>query len=123
MMRKKSFYTAAIAAVFLGAAAFAGNTPLVVVRFNQPRVYFDQQLYSAVSQAVEVKPEVMFDIISRAPTTGNAEQDAQWQATASHNTQAVVAAMQRMGVPMERMHITGQATPGLRYDETHIFVR
>lgn len=97
--------------------------PLLVVRFNQSRVYYDQQLYSAISQAVAVKPDVMFDIVSNAPLTGDASRDSDWVATASRNTQAVVATMQSIGVPMERMRITGQAKAGLRYDETHIYVR
>lgn len=122
MTIKKHVIMGAALAVMAG-AAFAGTTPLVVVRFNQSRVYYDQQLYSAVSQAVAVKPDVMFDIVSHAPVTGDATRDAQWQATASHNTQAVVGSLQRMGVPMERMNVTGMAEPGLRYDETHVFVR
>lgn len=97
--------------------------PLVVIRFNQARVYYDQQLYSAISQAVAAKPDVMFDVVSNAPTTGNQTIDAQWVATASRNTQAVVASMQKLGVPLSRMRITGQTQPDLRFDETQIFVR
>ncbi len=97
--------------------------PLVVVRFNQPRVYFDKQLYGAVSQAVAAKPDVMFDVVSSAPSTGNPRVDENWIKTASRNTQAVVAMMQNIGVPMERMHISGQAEAGLKFDETRIYVR
>ncbi len=110
------------AAPFVQVSA-ASSVPLVVIRFNQPHVHYDQQLYSAVAQSVAVKPEVMFDIVSNAPLTGDASRDAQWVNTASRNTQAVVAAMKGMGVPMERMHISGQAKAGLRYDETHVYVR
>ena len=96
--------------------------PLVVIRFNQPHVYFDQQLYSAISQAVALKPGLMFDVVANAPATGNPSMDTQWIATASRNTQAVVASMQSMGVPLERMHVTGQTQPGLKWDETQVFV-
>lgn len=94
-----------------------------MIRFNQPRIYFDQQLYSAVEKAVAVKPDVMFDVVSNAPVTGDAVRDQQWIATASRNTQAVVAALQKIGVPAERLRVTGQIKSGLRYDETHIFAR
>ena len=97
--------------------------PLVVVRFNQPRVYFDKQLYSAISQAVAAKPDVMFDVVSYAPSTGNMRVDENWIRTASRNTQAVVRTMQTIGVPMERMSITGHAEAGLKFDETRIYVR
>jgi hypothetical protein len=108
----------------LYAQAFVDEVqPLMVIRFNQPRVYYDQQLYSAVSQAVAVKSDVMFDVVSNAPLTGNPQMDAQWVNTASRNTQAVIATLKSIGVPMERMHITGKAEAGLRFDETRIYVR
>lgn len=129
--RPISLLTAAaiLAATALGAPAAraegeaGGIAPLMVVRFNQSRVYYDQQLYSAISQAVTVKPDVMFDVVSNAPLTGDSSRDSDWVTTASRNTQSVVATMQSIGVPMERMRITGQAKPGIRYDETHIYVR
>lgn len=103
------------------AHAQSGIPPLVVVRFNQARVYYDQQLFSAVSQAVAVKPDVTFEIVSNAPSTGDSSRDDQWIVTASRNTQAVVATMKSIGVPMERMRVSGQVTPGIQYDETRIY--
>lgn len=103
--------------------ATAGQSPpLVTIRFNQPRVYFDQQLYSAVSKAVAVKPDVTFDLVSLAPATGNAQTDKQWQAVAGHNTRAVIAVMNNIGVPADRIIVTGRSQSGLRYDETQVFI-
>lgn len=134
MHRISRFLSTALALATLGFSAFsplpaaaqvidATVRPLVVIRFNQPRVYFDQQLYGALSQAVAIKPEVMFEVVSFAPTTGQNDRDAQWQQAASQHTQAVVASMQSMGIPLERIRVTGQLQTGLRYDETHVFVR
>ena len=103
-------------------AAVDASSALVVVRFNQPRVYFDQQLYSAISKAVAIKPDVMFEVVSYAPATGNPEADQRWQAIAGRNTKAVITAMTTMGVPMERISVTGESQAGLHYDETHVFV-
>ena len=115
--------TITLVALLAASHAVADPAALVVIRFNQPRIYFDQQLYSAVEKAVAVKPDVMFDVVSNAPVTGDALRDQQWITTASRNTQAVVAALQKIGVPAERLRVTGQTKSGLRYDETHIFVR
>ena len=104
-------------------SAAEASKPLVIIRFNQGRVYYDKQLFAAVSKAVAIKPEVIFNIISYAPVTGDPETDAKWQATASRDTQAVIASMQNMGIPMSRIQVTGQQDPSLKYDETHIFVR
>ena len=97
--------------------------PLVTIRFNQPRVYFDKQLYAAVSQAVAIKPDVTFDVVSLAPATGNPQIDAQWQQVASHNTQAVLAVMRNIGVPLGQIRVTGRSQAGLVHDETQLFVQ
>ncbi len=127
MNRTSRFISRALVALTLAfplvtPAAVDAGQPLVIVRFNQPRVYFDQQLYSAISKAVAVKPGVMFDVVSYAPTTGDSSNDQKWQAIAGHNTKAVITAMTGMGVPMERINVTGESQAGLKYDETHVFV-
>lgn len=127
-MRQSLRYFSAVIAGFLliwpmAGTAESGTTPaLVTIRFNQPRVYFDQQLYSAIAKAVAIKPEVMFDVVSLAPATGNATTDKQWQAVAGHNTRAVITVMNNIGVPADRITVKGQSQAGLRYDETQVFV-
>lgn len=130
-MMKSNRFRSVIAGLLVAGAAVSthaeggpsGPAPLLTVRFNQARVYYDQQLYSAISQAVAVKPEVTFDVVSYAPSTGNSSADEKWIIQASRNTQSVVAAMQRIGVPMERITVTGQTNADLRFDETRIYVK
>ena len=120
MVMKKIFVSMAI---LLAATAVQAAEPLVIIRFNQNRVYYDQQLYKAISQAVAIKPEVMIDVVSYAPETNNPTIDRQWQAAASQHTQQVVATLNSMGVPSSRISVSGQTMAGIRYDETHVFVR
>jgi hypothetical protein len=121
------FFALALALVLVlpmrGMAQAPSAKPLVTIRFNQPRVYFDKQLYAAVSQAVAIKPDVTFDVVSLAPATGNPQIDVQWQQVASHNTQAVLAVMRNIGVPLSRVRVTGRSQAGLAHDETQLFVR
>lgn len=112
----------ALALIFAATAAQAAE-PLVIIRFNQSRVYYDQQLYKAISQAVAIKPEVMIDIVSYAPETNDPTIDRQWQQAASQHTQQVVATLNSIGVPTSRITVSGQSMAGIRYDETHVFVR
>lgn len=107
----------------LAAGAAQASEPLVIIRFNQPNVYYDQQLYKAIAQAVAIKPEVMIDVVSYAPQTNDTRTDAQWQQAASVHTQQVVASLQGMGVPMSRISVSGQRMAGIRSDETHVLVR
>ncbi|MBN8542846.1 MAG: hypothetical protein J0M34_01120 [Alphaproteobacteria bacterium] len=126
MVLTKSRFFVAMALAFtlmVAAHAQAQSKPLVVIRFNQPRIYFEQQLYTAVSRAVGVKPTVMFDLVSYVPTTGQEKLDAQWQATARHNTQAILKSMTEMGVPSSRISTRAQPVRGGEYDEIHLFVR
>lgn len=104
-------------------SAQAAIEPLVVIRFNQPNVYYAQQLHGAISKAVEAKSAVVFELVSYAPVTGIGENDAKWQSIAGRHTKAVVAAMMEMGVPAERISVRGESRNGIQYDETHLFVR
>lgn len=113
-------------ALSLVAAAYAANAAdkaLVIIRFNQPRIYFEQQLYGAISKAIAAKPAVKFDLVSYVPASGDKELDAKWQATARHNTQAVLKSMMEMGVPSSRITTRHAALRGGEYDELHLFVR
>lgn len=120
LLRVKLFAVLAFGGI---SPALAADEPaLVTIRFNQSRVYYEQQLYSAVSKAVSVKPDVMFEVVSYAPSTGDEDLDQKWQKIAGHNTRAVINSMSGMGVPMERITVSGQAMPGIKYDETRVFV-
>lgn len=110
-------------ALLLAATVAHAAEPLVIIRFNQSRVYYDQQLYKAISQAVAIKPDVMIDVVSYAPETNNTTIDRQWQTAASQHTQQVVATLNSIGVPSSRISVSGQSMAGIRYDETHVFVR
>jgi hypothetical protein len=116
--------TLVVSATFPATSAIAteGAQPLVTIRFNQPQVYFDKQLYGAIAKALAIKPDVLFDVVSFAPEGANAEATKKWQAVAGRNTRSVIEAMKGMGVPMDRISVTGQSQAGLRYDETQVFV-
>ncbi len=101
-------------------AAFAQNAPFMIIRFNQQRMYYEQPLYNAVSKAVSLKPEVMFDVVAIVPQTGNGSQDAAWQERSNANVARVVASLNAMGVPRSRLNISAQKQNGPRFDEVHI---
>ena len=99
------------------------GTPLVVIRFNQPNVYYERPLYTAVSRAVSVKPGVMFDVVSYVPQTGNREMDIQMLRMADAHVKQVTDSFRGMGVPGGRITVATEPTRGIDYDELHIFVR
>lgn len=114
------------AAILAGAAhaqtASYVDTPLMVVRFNQDRVYYQQPLYNAVSRALEAKPSVMFNIISLVPDAGHARANEKLSADAHRSTGRFVADMVKMGVPQSRIRVSYQPGPGITANEVHLFV-
>lgn len=127
MIRVRCIY--AITAFFValtlcfGASAQAQMDPLVIIRFNQPRIYYEKQLYRAVAKAVGMKPSVVFDLVSYVPTVADPKRNAGWQITARQNVQSVMNSLSRMGVPPSRVSYRAVAAPEAEYDEVHVFVR
>lgn len=122
---KKLVLSVILLVAALDSAAFAQShldTPLMVVRFNQARVYYQQPLFNAVSKAVEAKQGVVFTVVAVAPQTGNAQQDGQLSAQTRQYTGAVVADMVKMGIPQNRIRVQHQTNPGVASPEVHLFV-
>ena len=107
----------------LAAAIAANETPLVVIRFNQSRVYFEQPLFTAVSRAVEVKPNVRFNLVSFVPATGDARRDQAMQQQASRNVSRVAQVIREIGIPETNIHVSREWAQGITHDEVHIFVQ
>jgi hypothetical protein len=105
------------------ASAQARADALVIIRFNQPRVYYEKPLYGAVTKAVAAKPGVMFDLVSYVPLVADPKHNAGWQATSRQNAQAVMDSLRRMGVPASRISYRAVPVRDATYDEVHLFVR
>ena len=126
----KHLLRVAVCAVMVSAASVPAvwaqashlDTPLMVVRFNQDRVYYQQPLYNAVARALEAKPGVMFNIITLIPQTGNERLDKKATVEAQTNTNTLVADMVKMGVPQNRMRVSYQNGSNIESGELHLFV-
>lgn len=90
-----------------------GRTPLMVVRFTKGDVYYAQQLYNAVSKAVQIKPEVMFDVVALAPQGVSAEK------VAGH----MVKNLNSIGVPTGRINVQARGNQAVTYPEVRLYVR
>lgn len=126
----KHLLRAAICVAVVASAPIAGacaqshlDTPLLVLRFNQERIYYQQPLYTAISRAVQAKPGVMFNIITLIPQTGDARDNQQSTVAAQTNTNMVVRDMVKMGVPQSRIRVSYQNGSNLDSSEMHLFVQ
>lgn len=99
------------------------HKPLMIIRFNQQRVFYQKPLYNALSRAIQAEPAVRFELVSYVPQTADGDLNEQWMRAAGAHTQEVVRQMQQMGVPQAQIGVSSEMDPALQYDELHIFIR
>jgi hypothetical protein len=107
-------------------AVLSGSTerrPLVVIRFRQPNVAYEDALYRAVKTALERRPSASFDLVAVAPVaTTPAQVDANGRA-AKRYAENVLRSLTGMGVPAERVSLSATTSAGVKNDEVQIYVR
>jgi hypothetical protein len=97
--------------------------PLVVIRFRQPQVAYEDALYGAVKRALERRPSASFDLVAVAPVaTTPAQVDANGRA-AKRYAATVLHSLTEMGVPAERVSLSSTTSASVKNDEVQIYVR
>ncbi len=114
----------AAAAPARAAAPAAAARPLVVIRFDRPNPAFEQSLYSAASRAIEVRPQVTFEIVGVAATGGEQTgREAIATAQARREAEQVMRALIEMGVPPQRIRLSSRGDATLPANEVHVLAR
>ncbi len=103
-----------------GASLVGQRQPLVIIRFDRPNVDYEAILYSAVSQALERRPNAGFDLVAVAPASGNPTTNAQ---RSRHYAEQVLRSLTNMGLPADRVSISATASGQVGVDEVHLYVR
>ena len=120
-------YAPAVAAVAPDNAeigsSLAERRPLVVIRFDRDNVEFKQALYSAISAALERRPQSTFDLIAVAPNQGSPADVALAANTAKRHAHTVLQALTEMGLPNSRVTLSSTTSPGVQTNEIRIYVR
>jgi hypothetical protein len=99
-----------------------GRVPLVVIRFDRADVPYQQALYNAVSQALQRKPNAVFDVVAVA-AGGTQAQSASNQNQARRNADRVLRSLADMGLPASRVNVTAGSNAQAATNEVHVFVR
>ncbi len=98
------------------------SKPLLVIRFNQKRVYFDRALRQAITGAERAKPGVAYAVTSYAPSGERSAQSERFAAEASEHLRDVVTAMKGLGVEPGRIQSSVEAAQDADSVEVHIYV-
>jgi hypothetical protein len=101
----------------------ADRRPLVVIRFDRPNVSYEPALYTAVSRALERKPNAEFDLVAVAPGSGSPAQTALGSTTAKRNADAVMRSLTSLGLPLDRVNLSSMTSPAAQSNEVHLYVR
>ncbi len=104
-------------------AAAPAVRPLVIIRFDRPDVDFREALYTAVSRALERRPDAVFRLVGIAPARpGEADRALGRKSTRSHLLK-VMRTLTRMGLPADQIDLLATTSPDVATDEVHIYVR
>lgn len=100
-----------------------GRRALVTIRFDRPNVEYEQPLFNAIKQALERRPDAMFDVVAVSPQSGGAGRAALDGNAARRNAQQVVRSLNDMGLPSDRVSLSSTSAPDARTNEVRIFIR
>jgi hypothetical protein len=104
-------------------AGLASGRPFVVIRFDNPGVEYEQQLYEAVSAALARAPDVGFDLVAAAPGGGTAEEAVSNAEAARESMERVRSSLLNMGLPADRVSISQLTDPDIQGNEVRLYVR
>ncbi|MFZ5914868.1 MAG: hypothetical protein ACOY17_11660 [Pseudomonadota bacterium] len=100
-----------------------GGKPLVVIRFDKSNVDYEQSLYTALSRALESRPQARFDVVSVAPATGSPAEMRRSQTQSRQNAEGVMAAIADMGLPASRLSISSTTSGDVSINEVRVYMR
>ena len=104
-------------------SASGSRRPLVVIRFDRSNVNYQQALYTAVSRALERRPDASFDLVAVSPSGGSSAQAALDTSKARKNAQDVLRALTDMGLPPSRVALSATTAGDTSSNEVRLFVR
>ncbi|MEM7121167.1 MAG: hypothetical protein AAF563_07830 [Pseudomonadota bacterium] len=103
--------------------ALATREPLVVIRFAEDDVAYQDALYQAVSAALERKPGALFDLVAVAPAAGSAGEVALNSSAVKRNAEDVLRTLSEMGLPADRLTLSAVTAGDADVNQVRIYVR
>ena len=101
----------------------SGSKTLAIIRFNDPNVQYEKQLYTAIAGAIDQQPNALFTIVAVTPQAGDATQIAAGTAEAQRHADDVKRSLIEMGLPPSRIAMDAEGDRDMRNAEVHVLVR
>jgi hypothetical protein len=123
MSQVSSPSTPSLASAPRAASELPSTPPLVTIRFDRPGVEYERSLYTALSQALELRPGAEFTVLAVSPAAGTAANVQLAQAESRANAERVFQSMSDMGLPPDRVQLSATTSSGVASNEVRIYVR
>lgn len=104
-------------------APIATDRPLVVIRFDRPKVSYEDALYTAVKSALDRRPGATFEVMGVAPVASTPGATALGETVARRNAETVQRSLTQMGLPQDRMRVSSNSSSDASGAEVRVFVR
>jgi uncharacterized protein YoaH (UPF0181 family) len=105
------------------AAVDPASKLLAMIRFSQPYVNYEQQLYHSVEAALQARPQGSFTIVAVAPVRGEAAATATAASEAQRDADAVRRSLIQFGLPVDRISIASSSSDSAGSPEVHVYIR
>ncbi|MFQ5955194.1 MAG: hypothetical protein ACE5JZ_09050 [Kiloniellales bacterium] len=115
--------TAVAAAPAYGGVAPVMVRPLVVIHFDRPNVDYERAVHAAASQALQRRPDAVFDVVAVTPASGSQAVVARNASQAKRLAESVLRSLTNMGLPADRITLSATTSAVVRSNEVHIYVR
>ncbi len=96
---------------------------LVLIRYNQPNVEYEQQLSQAVGSAIEKRPNAEFSIVAVSPSNGDPADLAKQREDAQRNAEAVRRSLVQLGLAPSRITMANTQMDSAQTPEVHVYIR
>jgi len=95
--------------------------PLVIIRFNQTNVNYEQALYTAVNKVLQNQPNATFELVAVSSVNGGTAKAALNANETRRNAQNVLRSLVDMGLPPGRVSLS--ATSSSSGNEVRLYLR
>ena len=100
------------------------KTPLVNIAFaDEGTVDYEQDLYKALSTALEKKSNVVFDVVAMSPISGSSATDTLSASKVRKRAEDVFRTMVQMGMPAGKITLSSKKSGDIDGNQVRVYVR
>lgn len=97
--------------------------PLAIITFRDENTRYEPELYNAVNQVLERRPNAGFDVLAVAPEGASEGESALATNRTRRDGERVLRSLASMGLPAERLSLSATNSPLVDRGEVHVYVR